>query len=206
VQDLTLQVAAASNEMAVDEVGRHRRPFGEWPRVDDRPQQDGLVTPARAACSPKSSTSVCRGRAPVRSLPAATLGRMPGDCHARVVPQSGEGCRVGSPHVFGLCAALGFRFAPRIRDVLDQRLRHRSAGAGLRSVQQLLTDRINTRVVTENWDEVLRVEKTIFILELLLDPQLRHRQERGLNAGEAVNSASRAIFVGQRGEFRDRAY
>jgi hypothetical protein len=31
-------------------------------------------------------------------------------------------------------------------------------------------------------------------------------QERGLNDGEAVNSASRAIFVGQRGEFRDRAY
>jgi hypothetical protein len=50
------------------------------------------------------------------------------------------------------------------------------------------------------------LEKTVFILELLLDPQLRHRQERGLNDGEAVNSASRAIFVGQRGEFRDRAY
>src|SRR5439155_25622115 len=29
---------------------------------------------------------------------------------------------------------------------------------------------------------------------------------RGLNDGEAVNSASRALFVGQRGEFRDRAY
>jgi Tn3 transposase DDE domain-containing protein len=46
----------------------------------------------------------------------------------------------------------------------------------------------------------------VFILELLLHPQLRRRQERGLNDGEAVNSASRAIFVGQRGEFRDRAY
>jgi len=50
------------------------------------------------------------------------------------------------------------------------------------------------------------LEKTIFILELLLDPQLRRRQERGLNDMEAVNSASRAIFIGQRGEFRDRAY
>jgi TnpA family transposase len=108
---------------------------------------------------------------------------------------------------------------------------------------QLLTERINTRVIVDNWDEVLRLaasirhgtvsaalimrklaayprqnqiaralnevgqlEKTVFILELLLDPQLRRRQERGLNDGEAVNSASRAIFVGQRGEFRDRAY
>jgi hypothetical protein len=50
------------------------------------------------------------------------------------------------------------------------------------------------------------LERTIFILELLLDPQLRRRQERGLNDMEAVNSASRAIFIGQRGEFRDRAY
>jgi hypothetical protein len=46
----------------------------------------------------------------------------------------------------------------------------------------------------------------VFILELLLDPQLRRRQERGLNEAEAVNSASPAIFVGHRGEFRDRAY
>ena len=147
-------------------------------------------------------------------------------------------------HVFGLCAALGFRFAPRIRDVLDQRLftiGRPSQDYG--PFNQLLTDRINTRLIEDNWDEVLRVaasirhgtvsaalimrklaayprqnqiaralneigqlEKTIFILELLLDPQLRHRQERGLNDGEAVNSASRALFVGQRGEFRDRAY
>src|SRR5450631_3030050 len=34
----------------------------------------------------------------------------------------------------------------------------------------------------------------------------RRRQERGLNDAEAVNSASRALFVGQRGDFRDRAY
>jgi len=146
--------------------------------------------------------------------------------------------------VFGLCAALGFRFAPRIRDVFDQRLF--TIGRPEQDYgpfNQLLTDRINTRLIEDNWDEVLRVaasirhgtvsaalimrklaayprqnqiaralneigqlEKTIFILELLLDPQLRHRQERGLNDGEAVNSASPANFVGQRGEFRDRAY
>jgi TnpA family transposase len=147
-------------------------------------------------------------------------------------------------HVFGLCAALGFRFAPRIRDVLDQRLF--TVGRPEQDdgpFNQLLTGRINTRLIAENWDEVLRLaasirhgtvsaalimrklaayprqnqiaralneigqlEKTVFILELLLDPQLRRRQGRGLNDGEAVNSAGRAIFVGQRGEFRDRAY
>src|SRR5919199_3448099 len=138
-------------------------------------------------------------------------------------------------HVFALCAALGFRFAPRIRDVLDQRLF--TIGRPEHDYgpfNQLLTDRINTRLIVDNWDEVLRLaasirhgtvsaallmrklaayprqnqiaralndigqlEKTVFILELLLDPQLRRRQERGLNDGEPVNSASRAIFVGQ---------
>jgi TnpA family transposase len=147
-------------------------------------------------------------------------------------------------HVFGLCAALGFRFAPRIRDVFDQRLF--TIGRPEQDYgpfNQLLTDRVNTRLISDNWDEVLRLaasirhgtvsaalimrklaayprqnqvaralneigqlEKTVFILELLLDPLLRRRQERGLNDGEAVNSAGRAIFVGQRGEFRDRAY
>ena len=29
---------------------------------------------------------------------------------------------IHTTHVFGLCAALGFRYAPRIRDVFDQRL------------------------------------------------------------------------------------
>jgi TnpA family transposase len=147
-------------------------------------------------------------------------------------------------HVFGLCAALGFRFAPRIRDVLDQRLfTVGPPAADYGPFNQLLKGRVSTRLITENWEEVLRVaasirhgtvsaallmrklaayprqnqiaralhelgqlEKTVFIPELLLDPQLRRRQGRGLNDGEAVNSAARAVFVGQRGEFRDRAY
>jgi TnpA family transposase len=64
--------------------------------------------------------------------------------------------------VFGLCAALGFRFAPRIRDVFDQRLF--TIGRPEQDYgpfNQLLTDRINTRVITENWDEVLRVAASI---------------------------------------------
>ena len=60
--------------------------------------------------------------------------------------------------------------------------------------------------VSRALEQIRQLEKTVFILELLLDPELRRRQERGLNDGEAVNSAARAIFVGQRGEFRDRAY
>lgn len=147
-------------------------------------------------------------------------------------------------HVFALCSLLGFRFAPRIRDVLDQRLF--TVGrpeADYGPVTTLLKGRVNTRIIKENWDEALRVaasirhgtvsaallmrklaayprqnriaralheigqlEKTVFILELLLDPQLRRRQRRGLNDGEAVNSIARAVFTGQRGELRDRVF
>jgi TnpA family transposase len=147
-------------------------------------------------------------------------------------------------HVFALCSLLGFRFAPRIQDVLDQRLY--TVGqptADYGPLTALLKGRANARLITANWDEALRVaasirhgtvsaallmrklaayprqnqvaralhdigqlEKTVFILELLLDPQLRRRQQRGLNDGESVNSIARALFTGQRGEFRDRAF
>lgn len=36
-------------------------------------------------------------------------------------------------------------------------------------------------------DDISQLEKTVFILELLLDPQLCRRQLRGLIDGEAVN-------------------
>jgi TnpA family transposase len=65
-------------------------------------------------------------------------------------------------HVFGLCAALGFRFAPRIRDVLDQRLLTIGRpDQDYGPFNQLLTDRINTRLIEDNWDEVLRLAASI---------------------------------------------
>lgn len=146
-------------------------------------------------------------------------------------------------HVFALCALLGFRFAPRISDVLAQRLYTIGRPGDYGPFNALLKGRVNVRVITANWDEVQRVaasirhgsvsaalimrklaayprqnqvahalhevgqiEKTAFILELLRDEQLRRRVQRGLNKGELVNSAARALFFGQRGEFRDRAF
>jgi TnpA family transposase len=110
-------------------------------------------------------------------------------------------------------------------------------------LNRLLKERARVRLITANWEEMLRVassirhgtvsaallmrklaayprqnqvaqalhevgqiEKTVFILELLRDEQLRRRVQRGLNKGELVNSAARALFFGQRGELRDRAF
>ncbi len=146
-------------------------------------------------------------------------------------------------HVFALCAFLGFRFAPRISDLLEQRLYTIGRAGDYGPFNALLKGRANTRVISPNWDQAARVaasirhgtvsaalimrklaayprqnqvaqalheigqiEKTVHILELLRDEQMRHRIEHGLNKGELVNSAGRALFIGQRGEFRDRAF
>lgn len=146
-------------------------------------------------------------------------------------------------HVFALCAFLGFRFAPRISNLLDQSLYTIGRPGDYGPFTALLKGRANTLVISRNWEQAARVaasirhgtvsaalimrklaayprqnqvaqalheigqiEKTIHTLELLRDEQLRHRIEQGLNKGELVNSAGRALFIGQRGEFRDRAF
>jgi len=83
-------------------------------------------------------------------------------------------------------------------------IRHGTVSAAL--IMRKLAAYPRQNQVARALNEIGQLEKTVFIVELLLDPLLRRRQERGLNDGEAVNSAGRAIFVGQRGEFRDRAY
>ena len=53
-------------------------------------------------------------------------------------------------------------FAPRIRDVLDQRLLTNGwPEQDYGPFNQLLTDRINTRLIEDNWDEVLRLAASI---------------------------------------------
>nr|WP_314466138.1 transposase [uncultured Clostridium sp.] len=52
--------------------------------------------------------------------------------------------------------------------------------------------------------EMGRIEKTIFILDYISNESLRRRIQKGLNKGEAVNALARAIFLGKRGELRER--
>jgi len=51
-----------------------------------------------------------------------------------------------------------------------------------------------------------RIERTLFTLQWLSDPALRHRSHAGLNKGEASNSLRRAIFFHRQGEIRDRTF
>jgi len=51
-----------------------------------------------------------------------------------------------------------------------------------------------------------RIERTLFTLQWLSDPELRQRSHAGLNKGEASNSLRRAVFFHRQGEIRDRTF
>lgn len=144
--------------------------------------------------------------------------------------------------VFGLTQLLGFRFAPRLRDLSDSKLYTIGKPADFPKLEKLLRGQINTKVIQENYDDVLRlahsiregtvsaslimgkigsysrqnrlatalremvrIEKTIFILDYISSEALRRKIHRGLNKGEAMNALARAIFFGKHGELRERA-
>ena len=54
--------------------------------------------------------------------------------------------------------------------------------------------------------EIGRIERTLFTLRWLQDPDLRTRVTVGLNKGEARNALARAVFFNRLGESRDRSY
>ena len=52
--------------------------------------------------------------------------------------------------------------------------------------------------------EIGRVERTLFIIDWLLDINMQHRANAGLNKGEAHHALKNALRIGRQGEIRDR--
>jgi TnpA family transposase len=146
-------------------------------------------------------------------------------------------------HVFALCHLLGFRFAPRIRDLADRRIYVPEKGNTYPALQGLVGGTLNVPLMATQWKEALRlatsikqgtvtaslilrklgayprqnslalalrelgrVERTLFTLEWLQNPELRRRVQVGLNKGEAKNALARAVFFNRLGELRDRTF
>jgi TnpA family transposase len=146
-------------------------------------------------------------------------------------------------HVFGLCHLLGFRFAPRIRDLADKKLYLPGREGNYPALVSLVGGTIQRAHLLAQWDEVLRlatsirqgtvtaslmlrklgsyprqnglavalreagrIERTLFVLQWLQDPDLRRRVQVGLNKGEARNALARAVFFNRLGEMRDRGF
>lgn len=54
--------------------------------------------------------------------------------------------------------------------------------------------------------ELGRLQRTLFTLDWIEDPELRRGTSRELNKGESRNSLARAVFIHRLGEIRDRTY
>ena len=70
----------------------------------------------------------------------------------------------------------------------------------------MCTSSPRTRVIAAALRELGRLERTLFTLDWIEDPELRRRTSRELNKGESRNSLARAVFIHRLGEIRDRTY
>jgi TnpA family transposase len=64
-------------------------------------------------------------------------------------------------HVFGLCHALGFRFAPRIRDLADRKLYVPDGRTDYGVLKPLIGNVANFPLIAEGWDEYLHLTASI---------------------------------------------
>ncbi|WP_010648716.1 Tn3 family transposase [Oceanobacillus massiliensis] len=63
--------------------------------------------------------------------------------------------------IFGLTHLLGFRFAPRLRDISDSKLFTMNPPSEFPKLQSLLKGKIDQKVIRENYDDVLRLAHSI---------------------------------------------
>jgi len=63
--------------------------------------------------------------------------------------------------VFGLSHLLGFRFAPRIRDISELKLYSFSNPGDYPKIEKIIQGKINTKIISDNYDGVLRLAQSI---------------------------------------------
>ena len=59
-------------------------------------------------------------------------------------------------HVFALCHLLGFRFAPRLRDIGDRKLGSIAAPSTYKGIENLTGRTIKTAAIEADWDDIVR--------------------------------------------------
>lgn len=64
-------------------------------------------------------------------------------------------------HVFALCAMLGFRFCPRLRDFADRRLVSVATPSTYPVLMPLLGKRVRTDIVREHWSDIIRLVASV---------------------------------------------
>lgn len=64
-------------------------------------------------------------------------------------------------HVFGLCHLLGYRFAPRIKDLKDRKLYTVEKAGTWPLLEPLIGDTVETTAITGQWTELMRLKVSI---------------------------------------------
>jgi TnpA family transposase len=145
-------------------------------------------------------------------------------------------------HVFALFHLLGYRFAPRLRDIADRKLGSIAPPSTYKGIECLMGRTIKTVAIEADWDDIIRIvasikdgtvapsvimrklsaykrqnrldfalaelgriERTLFTLDWLEQPELRRACQAGLNKGEARHTLAAAVYTNRQGRFTDRS-
>lgn len=103
-------------------------------------------------------------------------------------------------HVFAVCSILGFRFAPRIRDLPDKRLYAFDPKAAHSTLQPLIGGRVNVRLIHDNWPDILRLAASMATGAVIPSQILRRlaaypRQNSLAVALREVGRVERSVFM-----------
>ena len=85
--------------------------------------------------------------------------------------------------VFGLFALLGYRFSPRLADLADQRFWRIDPHAEYGVLNDLSRHRINTRLIAEHWDDLLRLAGSLKLGKVKATSVMRTLQRGGSLSG-----------------------
>src|SRR5438128_2442667 len=100
------------------------------------------------------------------------------------VPCTSESVYINTDQVFGLCYLLGYRFAPRLRDLGDRKLYSIESPALYTNLDLLMGGTINTKQITDHWDELLRLTASLRLgtvtASLLLRKLASYPRQNGL--------------------------
>ncbi len=94
-------------------------------------------------------------------------------------------------HVFGLCHLLGYRFAPRIKDLKDRKLYTVEKSAAWPLLAPLIGDTVETTATLGQWAELMRLKASIEAGTVV--PSVILRKLAAAGAGNALARALRAL-------------
>lgn len=103
-------------------------------------------------------------------------------------------------HIFGLCHLLGFRFAPRMRDIGDMRLFTIGESGKWPTLEPLFGERIKTHEIEAQWEDILRLSSSIRLGTVTASLIIRKlasypRQNRLALAMRELGRIERTLFI-----------